>query len=319
MHSRNLVNCCDWFCRGQSIYDIDNSGNIVVRSYGSETKWKAMEDTPPNKFAYLVPTVTYVRQDDILMCIANKLGEELRNCKQLVFNGRKTRASKSVEHYTNALATDVQLMPHQHRSANLYCGSQAEFIKLKNMNVLGSGEFPKDLKDCTNFREYVGGRALFDHLKGVSITQECSMLGAKYHMGSDASTDQITYYEGHLDKPFVSSVWLIPLGVSFFTLVAFPTAWYHQQDEASLDSYNHWIGTLNENERLKVDNFAQAFKEDAIIAMKNVDCGIFIFENKIGSLLAFPTNICYHSTVTPASNVPRDLLIVHPLVGEKSE
>jgi hypothetical protein len=319
MHSRNLVNCCDWFCRGQSIYDIDNSGYIIVRPYGAGTQWKIMKDSPTKKFAFLVPTITYIPNDDALMCFANMLGNELRHSKKLVFNGRTTRASKSVEHYTNALATKVQLMPHQHRGANLYCGSQAELTNLKNMNVLGSGDFPKDLKDCNDLQEYTGGRALFKHLKGVTTTQVSSMLGAVYHMGSDESADQITYYPGHLDKAFVSSVWLIPLGVSFFTFVAFPTAWHYQQDEASMESYNHWIGTLNKNERLQLDNFASAFTEDAIIPMKNVDCGIFIFENKIGSLLSFPTNICYHSTVTPASNVPRDLLILHPLVGDKSE
>jgi hypothetical protein len=67
----------------------------------------------------------------------------------------------------------------------------------------------------------------------------------------------------------------------------------------------------------KLENFAMAFKEDAARLMKNVDFKIYIFENKIGSLLAFPTNICYHhTTVTPPSIVPRDLLIIHPLVGD---
>jgi hypothetical protein len=106
--------------------------------------------------------------------------------------------------------------------------------------------------------------------------------------------------------------------VSFFTFVAFPTAWHYQQDEPSLASYNQWIGTLWEKEREKMKKFAEAFQVDANKAMKHVGLQIYIFENKIGSLLAFPTNICYHTTVTPPSDVPRDLLIIHPLIGDKS-
>jgi hypothetical protein len=140
------------------------------------------------------------------------------------------------------------------------------------------------------------------------------MLGACYHMGSDESNKQITYYQGHLDKAFVSSGWLIPLGVSFFTFVSFPTAWHYQQDEQSLRSYNKWIATLTVVDRTNLEEFEKGFKGDAKTHMKNDDCQIYIFENKIGSLLAFPSNICYHTTVTPRSTLPRDLIIVHPLV-----
>jgi hypothetical protein len=314
MHSRNLVNCCDWFCRGQSIYDIDESGYTVVRPYGAGTEWKVMEESTPNKFAFLVPKITYVREDDTLMCIANMLGQELRNCNKLVFTGRKTRASKSVVHYTNAFATDVQLMPHQHSIANFYCGSKAELMKLNNMNVLGSGEHPKVLKDCNNLREYAGGRALFVYLHQVHRSPVGSTLGACYHMGSLESSSQITYFPGHLDKAFVSSALLIPLGMSFFTFVSFPTAWHYQQDEQSLTSYNKWIATLVEVDRTNLEEFEKGFEGDAKTQMKNDNCQIYIFENKIGSLLAFPSHICYHTTVTPRSTVPRDLIIVHPLV-----
>jgi hypothetical protein len=314
MHSRNLVNCCDWFCRGQSIYDIDKSGYTLVRHYGIGTEWKVLEQSPKTKFAFLIPTITYVKNDDTLRCIANMLGQELRNSKKLVFNGRKSTTSNSVEHFTNSLAREVELMPHQHRVANFYCGMESDLMKLDYMNVLGSGEYAKALKHCNNVQEYFGGRALFDCLHRVYRSPGSYMFGACYHMGSDDSSDQVTYYQGHLDKAFVSSALLIPLGVSFFTFVSFPTAWHYQQDEASLESYNNWINTLSENERVSVANFTKAFKEDAKIPMKNVDCGIFIFENKMGSLLAFPTNICYHTTITPRSNSPRDLLIVHPLV-----
>jgi hypothetical protein len=317
MHSRNLVNCCDWFCRGQSIYDIDNSGYIIVRPYGAGTKWKIMEESLIKKFAFLVPRITYIRQDDILMCSANMLGNELRNSKKLVINGRNTRVSNSNEHYTNAHATKVQLMPHQHRGANLYCGLQAELWKLKNMKVLGSGDYPQDLQDCNNLRNYVGGRVLFDHLQRVYGSSVTSMLGACYHMGSDDSNDQITYYQGHLDKPFVCSGWLIPLGVSFFTFVSLPNAWHYQQDEQSLATYNKWIATLTVSDRENLEEFEKAFEADARVHMKNVDCQMYMFENKVGSLLAFPSNSCYHATVTPPSNVPRDLLIVHPLVGDQ--
>jgi hypothetical protein len=316
--TRNL-GCVDWFRRGQSsIYDIDDGGKAIVRGYGADTTWEPLPTDPSSRrFAFLPQTITYVRYDDTLGCIAAMLGSELRNCQKLEVkvNGRKG----SVEHYTNEFATDVQLMPHQHSCANFYCGSQAKLMKLKNMNVLGSGEHSKNLDVCNDFGDYRGGEALFTSLHSLlSSPLSSEMLGARYHKGADDSPKQITYFQGHLDKPFVCSGCLIPLGVSFFTFVAFPTAWHYQQDEPSLASYNQWIGTLGEKERKKLVDFAKAFKDDAEKATKNVDLQIYIFENKIGSLLAFPTNICYHTTVTPPSDVPRDLLIIHPLMGDKS-
>jgi hypothetical protein len=222
---RNL-RCVDWFRRGQSsIYDIDDSGNVIVRGYGVDTSWVSLPMVERKKrFAFLGSTITYIRQDDTLMCIAHMLGIELRNSKKLVINGRSTKTSDSVEHYTNGYATEIQLMPHLHRCANFYCGKQAKLMNLKNMNVLGSGEHRKNLDYCNDFGDYVGGRALFSRLHLLLYTPLSSqMLGASYHMGSKESSDQITYYQGHLDKAFVSSGWFIPLGVSFFTMVAFPT------------------------------------------------------------------------------------------------
>jgi hypothetical protein len=315
MHGRNLLSCCDWFCQGQSIYDIDDFGYIVVRSYGAGSKWKKMEVSPSTTFAFLVPTITYVRQDDTLMCIADRLGRELRNSNKVMFNGRKG----SVEHYTNAMATEVSLMPHQYLGANFYCGTRAQSMKLQNMHVLASAEYPKDLARCNDLQEYGGGRSLLNHCDRIlRSTVSLDMLGACYHKGGDESSGQITYYQGHVDKAFVCCARFIPLGVPFFTFVSFPTAWHFEQDEGSLASYKSWILTLDDRDRNKLENFATAFKEDAKKPMKNVDCQMYIFENKLGSLLAFPTNICYHTTVTPPSKEPRDLLIVHPLFGDQT-
>jgi hypothetical protein len=300
--TRNL-GCVDWFRKDQSyIYDIDDSGIPLARGYGADSSWVPLPIYPNSRrFAFLPQTITYIRHDDQLACFALMLGLELRNSEEkLEFLGRKK----------------VQLMPHLHKCANFYCGSQAKLLKLKNMNILGSGEHRRLLQDCHDFRTYVGGRALFDYLHGV-LPLSSKMLGACYHMGAQESSKQITYLPGHLDKAFVCSGWLIPLDVSFFTLVAFPTAWHYQQDEPSLRSYNEWIDTLEKKEKENLLKFAAAFRDDAKIPMKNVDFKIYIFENKLGSLLAFPTNICYHTTVTPPSTVPRDLLIIHPLVGDK--
>jgi hypothetical protein len=76
-------------------------------------------------------TITYIRHDDTLTCIAHMLGHELRNCEnKLVSNGRNTNTSNSVEHYSNSFATEVQLMPHQHSCANFFCGTHADLTKL---------------------------------------------------------------------------------------------------------------------------------------------------------------------------------------------
>jgi hypothetical protein len=315
---RNL-GCVDWFRRGQSsIYDIDDSGNVVVRGYGADTSWIPLPMVKrENRFAFLASTITYIRNDDTLACIAEMLGRELRKSKKLVLNGRTTNTSNSVEQYTNGYATEIELMTHQHRCANFYCGSQAKFMNLKNMNVLGSGEYRKKLQNCNDFGDYVGGRALFPRLHLLlSSPLSSEMLGASYHMGAEESSAQITYYQGHVDKAFVCSGWFIPLGVSFFTMVAFPTDWHHIQDEPSLASYKKWICSLGVKEREKLAIFEKSFEEDAKIPMKNVKFKIYVFENLVGSLLGFPTNICYHTTVTPPSNVARDLLIIHPLIGD---
>jgi len=43
MHSRNLNSCRDWFCRGLTLFDIDNHGNLIKRSYGKVGGWVVVD------------------------------------------------------------------------------------------------------------------------------------------------------------------------------------------------------------------------------------------------------------------------------------
>jgi len=39
---RNL-SCCDWFRKGQRLFDIDNDGILLMKEYGRNSRWEPVE------------------------------------------------------------------------------------------------------------------------------------------------------------------------------------------------------------------------------------------------------------------------------------
>ena len=89
------------------------------------------------------------------------------------------------------------------------------------------------------------------------------------------------------------------------------------QDADSLRSFNEWMEKLSTGERLTVNAFLQDFDSQAKKHMRLESVKRLIYLNKLGSVLSFPANQCYHATITPKKpeGYPRDLFIFHPLDG----
>ncbi len=102
--------------------------------------------------------------------------------------------------------------------------------------------------------------------------------------------------------------------------MAVPSSWNIPQDVDSLQDYESWLCDISKDEQKAVQAFRDLFKRDACKFMKHASVTSLVFSNKLGSVLQFPANCCFHATVIPAegqasaTKSPRDLLIVHPLV-----
>lgn len=295
--TRNL-GLVDWFRKGQSyIYDIDDSGTVIVRGYGANTSWVPLPKPKNRRFSFLPQTIVFFRGDDYLGCFANQLRGEVRDAPNVIFDDG-------------------------HRIANFYCGTNAASRQLHRMRVYAAADTINESKslldECNNFQQYRGGRAIINHLHGkVTLPVTTIMAGARYYrMGTDGHCSPTAFDDvGHLDNDFVSSAWFVPLGQSFFTFVAVPLSWNYVQDQISWACYNRWKGSLNETLMETLKDCEDNFEKDAKVAMKEALLGVFVFENKIGSVLAFPTNVLFHKTVTPSAVGPRDVLVFHPLVA----
>ena len=80
--SRNLTQCRDWFKRGQTIYDCTTEGVVMERSFGSKTEWKVVEPFCSRyPMVFLHHPVLYVSEDERLLQMTTKLGDELAVCQ----------------------------------------------------------------------------------------------------------------------------------------------------------------------------------------------------------------------------------------------
>jgi hypothetical protein len=189
------------------------------------------------------------------------------------------------------------------------------------MFVLGDAEPAVKTIICNDMEQYQSGKLLHEYLKKLLDSKEqdaTPMAAACYHMDLESENNEVTFFMGHLDKPFVHTVWFVPLGESsFFTVLSVPKTFHQSQDEDSLLAFNDWKQRLKQSERQTVDDFVNDFKVQAKKYMRQELLDTLIFLNKRGSLLCFPANQCYHATITPKkpSGYPRDVLIVHPLDG----
>jgi hypothetical protein len=347
-HPGRSLECRDWFSKGQKNFDCNDDGIVLFRPYGKESEWKPMGSAPTWSFQYLNHRATrnnvdqstsqsvHYKVDKSIAQYADSFGLELRRLKEkIIYNGRNsTRAKQQSEHYDNPFlhrsTGKNHLTMHHFRSATLFSSEHFKATEKDRMVVLGDGEKPRNLFcECNDFGSFVYGMRL---LKKVRETLEIScgvrdeyesMVAGCYHQENGDCEDRITYFPAHLDKCYINCVWFVPLSRKrFFTFVAVPSSWNVPQDVASLQEYKSWLCEISNDERDKVQTFRELFKRDANKFMKLASVTSLVFSNKLGSVLQFPANRCFHATVIPAeggqasaaTKSHRDLLIVHPFV-----
>jgi hypothetical protein len=143
------------------------------------------------------------------------------------------------------------------------------------------------------------------------------MYTARYHQHQDESDreSKTVIFPGHLDKAFAKSVVFLPLTKrNFFTIIAAPKSWFTKQNEESSALFRSWIQSIPVEEKKMVDDFLHRFEQIAEKYMK-VEVRVGVFSCAVGSLLVFPANICFHTTITPGCTKElknaRDIFIIH--------
>lgn len=345
-HPGRSLECRDWFCKGQDIFDCSDDGIILFRKYGKESEWKAMGPPQTWSFQFLKrclanhhvdqSTPIYYNVDKSIARYALSFGIELRQCAEgIIFNGRNiTKSNQQSEFYDNPFLHRCTgnncISLHHYRSANFFSRQYCKTTKKYTMIVLGNGETPKNMmKECNEFESFLHGMCLMEKVQErmrlplVGILDNCKpMLAACYHQEIDDNRDRITYFPAHLDKCYIDNVWFIPLSHrQFFTLVAIPSLWNISQDVDSIQEYQSWLSEITTEEQQALQEFRDRFNRDACKFMKLAPITTLIFSNKLGSVLQFPPNRCFHATIIPAgrghtttSKLYRDLLIIHPLI-----
>jgi len=330
-HPNRNLQCRDWFKKGRRIYDLDIRGNLLQREYGMNTQWTVMEPTTGLKFAFLKEMVVYQEQDDKLKRYVSDFGDSLRRNKDSVkFCGRGTRTSDFIQEYHNN-----QYMPQtpdpfpaiRFRAANFFNGKYVREMNIGTIQVLGDGESPAKLEsECNDIMAYPDGLRLWTHVMGIlyGTTNGHRMYSARYHQHEEESdlASRTIIFPGHLDKAFVDRAVFLPLSQrEFFTILAIPRSWYVKQDEDSYRRIHDWMRSIPVETSEMVHEFLQKFLFMARLSMKMFDVDVRIFFNSAGTMLAFPANLCFHTTIIPGnisnSKNPRDLFIVHTTATTK--
>lgn len=331
---RNL-SCCDWFRKGQRLFDIDYDGRPMVKEYGRDSQWKPIQiyDKLCN-CAYLTVYVAFIPRNEEIMRLAGDTGRTFRTSSQIIFEGRCTKTSASKQRYTNNYANSSILFPtkFEYRVANFYCNIPAGNEATSKMRVLGNSVSPKELRtEVNSLHNFPTGMSLIDCITCLLTTTTTyseektklhPMFAACYHqeiVDTSIMTGYTSHFPGHRDKGFVYQAIFVPLTERvFYTFIATPHDWKVQQDAESHRQYLRWKDSLSGSEMTKITNFETSFQKEAQLHMKvNVETRIFL--NQLGSVLAFPANTCYHATVMPGITTvngvmaSRDLLIIHPL------
>mmetsp|Transcript_13887 Transcript_13887/g.28326 ORF Transcript_13887/g.28326 Transcript_13887/m.28326 type:complete len:1656 (-) Transcript_13887:317-5284(-) len=340
---RNL-SCCDWFRKGQRLFDIDNDGILLMKEYGRNSRWEPVEiyDKLCN-CAYLNPYIVFIPRNKEIIQLAKGTGEAMRASSQILFEGRCTNTSAAIQQYTNNYANLSTVLPSkfEYRVANFYCDSpRTRRTKAPSrMKVLGDSVSAKDLRtEANSLDKFPVAKFLLDHVSWLltpRVEHDCAekesrvkelkippMYAACYHQEIISHCSRFghaSYFPGHRDKAFVHQAIFVPLTKRiFYTFLAIPIDWTVYQDTDTYDAYCKWKDGLPDDEKTKITNFETGFSKEARWHMK-VDVVTRIFRNELGSVLSFPANTCYHATVTPGhcevngKLVGRDLFIIHPL------
>ena len=332
---RNL-SCCDWFRKGQRLFDIDKDGRPLMKEYGRESQWERIQiyDKLCN-CAYLTCYVVFIPRNEVIMRLAGDTGRTIRTSTQIKFEGRCTKTSAAKQQYTNNYANSSIVLPSkfEYRVANFYCNVPSGNEANSKMRVLGNSVSAKELLTGANsLHNFPVGMSLMDYVSWLLLTTTevhyeekrrlHPMYAACYHqeiLDSSNVTGYASYFPGHRDKSFVYQAIFVPLTERvFYAFIGIPVDWKVHQDAESYTLYLKWKECLKGDEMTKITNFETSFHKEAQCHMK-VDVETRIFHNQLGSVLSFPANTCYHATVMPGNStvngvmVFRDLLIVHPL------
>ena len=93
----------------------------------------------------------------------------------------------------------------------------------------------------------------------ICLLQQLQQV-ACYHMDTESSNDEVTFFPGHCDKPFVHTAWFVPLGATaFFTVLSVPALCNVAQDDESHRQFNEWKSRLLPSESKRVDDFLRDF------------------------------------------------------------
>lgn len=346
-HPGRSLECRDWFCKGQDIFDCSDDGVILKRKYGKESDWEVVDPPQTWSFQFLKRPSTHFHVDQStpeksihykvnksVGCYAHSFGIELRQSQEtIVFNGRNTtKSNRQSEFYDNPFlhrsTSRNRCNLHHYRSANLFSSSYCKAAKKYRMVVLGNGETPKKMSsECNEFESFPNGMPLLDIVREIlplpcgTAANHDSMVAGCYHQEIDDSSDTISYFPAHLDKCYIHNAWFVPLTDRlFFTFVAVPSSWKVQQDVDSNQEYQSWLRVISNDEQQSMWEFHDLFKRDACKFMNLSSVTSLVFSNKLGSVLQFPPNRCFHATIIPpfrqkaTTKLYRDLLIIHPLV-----
>lgn len=322
-HPMRSLNCRDWFRKGISLYDCNENGEFFRRDYGRTTEWVKL--LPPDHYhlAYLETSpIKYIPLDAKLSYYAAEFGKKLRSSK-VVFKGRDSRTSSHQRSYSNSYNSKETYFCHlSMQMADFYLQSQVKKDKIHSMFVLGDAEHAVETSCCNRVEDYPIGKILHSYLQTLlpisSGRMSSAMAAACYHRDSELNNNEVTFFPGHLDKPFVHTAWFVPLGMTpFFTIISVSRFSNVLQDPDSMRLFNEWKATLSISDSQKLDCFLENFNIQARKHMRQESLLRLVYLSKCGSVLSFPANQCYHATITPKKvhGFPRDLFIFHPLDG----
>jgi len=325
-HPMRSLNCRDWFRKGSTLFDCNANGEFFCRHYGRDTMWEKMFPPQQYEFAYLTSLlIMYIPLDSELSYHVLDFGKELRASGKLRFKGRQSRTSHHNLTFTNNYNTGKETFPHPSMQvADFIVATQTKRWKLKSIFVLGDAEHAVTRDQCNNLDDFRLGRHIHKHLQSKHFgNNELShtIAAGCYHMDSESSNDEVTFFPGHIDKPFVHTVWFVPLATTpFFTVLSVPSCSEYSQDPESIKYFEEWKLRLHTQDSKKVDDFLKEFDSQAQKQMKvpgHHQLKHLIYLNKCGSVLSFPANQCYHASIIPKKpkGFPRDLFIFHPLDG----
>jgi len=327
-HPMRNLNSRDCFRKGMSLFDCNEKGEFFRRDYGRGTTWIKLQAPEQYELAYVdVPSILYIAFDSQLSFYAGNLGNELRSSSTspVRFKGRNSKTSAHQRVYSNNHYGNDSFYHPSMKMADFYVGSVAERLNINSMFVLSDAECAVETACCNDLEVYDFGDDLYRHLLKMPTSNIPSagmpVAAASYHMDLELTNDEVTFFHGHLDKPFVERAWFVPIGVSsFYTMLAVNREWGKQQDQSSLSSFNEWKATLSSREVKKIDDFFDIFETQAKKLTGKTTMDTLLYFNKPGSILSFPANQCYHATIIPKKPLgyPRDLMIFHTLDGTNS-